>query len=264
MKFVKFLFLFITFYSQANADTIQLYRSIPLNAKVFTTDPVGNCYVVRDNNILIKYNAIGDSVGIFNEVKKGKITQIDATNPLRVLLYLADYSQVIILDNMMSIKSQFRLSALGIFTAQCIANSADGNIWVYDPSAGLLLKIDEKPSIRFSPPLRMVLEYPIEPIYMIEQERNLFVVDSVEGIKRFDQYGFFKAGYDFYTHEVQYFNDYLVYYAEPYLYSYHTLSFQNKKIELSNPESIQQVRVERDKVYVLRLESLDIYDLKER
>lgn len=264
MKLVKFLFFFLFICNQVYADTIELNRSIPLNAKVFTTDPLGNCYVVKDNNILLKYNGIGDSIGIFNEVKKGKISQIDATNPLRVLLFLSDYNQVIILDNMLSIKSQFRLSALGIFTAHCIANSADGNIWVYDPSAGLLLKIDEKPNLRLSQPLRIVLEYPIDPIYMIEQERNLFVVDSTEGIKRFDQYGFFKTGYDFYTHETQFFNDYLVYYSKPYLYSYHTASFQEKKMELPNPESIQQVRVERNKVYILRFESLDIYNLIEQ
>ncbi len=254
-----FLFLFFLCAIAVNAaDSLTLTRSIKVNAKLFTTDAVGNLYIVKDNNALIKYNARGDSIGFFNEIKKGKITQIDAGNPLRILLYFAEYGQIVMLDNMLSLKGVLKLPTLGIVNAPCIAASADGNIWVYDP-AGMLVKINTKPEISFTTSLRNVLDKAIDPVFMVEQDRSLYMIDTLEGIKKFDQFGLFKTGFPFLTHELQVFNAYMVYYRSPYLISYNTLSMQEKKLLLPDAEQIIKVRVERDFVYVLRNESLDIY-----
>ncbi|QLH46710.1 MAG: hypothetical protein HWD58_14410 [Bacteroidota bacterium] len=124
--------LFFPFHFFAQEIRLELLKSISVSAKSFTTDATGNVYLIRGSNELIKYNASGDSVGIFNEVRRGRITQVDATNPLRVILFLAESGQVMLLDNLLSLKNQFRLTDMGIFNAPCLANSADGDIWVYD------------------------------------------------------------------------------------------------------------------------------------
>ena len=253
-------FLLFSLFSRAN-DSLVLVKSIPIEARLFTTDLLGNCYVVKENNFLIKYNSLGDSVAQFNEVKKGKVTQIDATNPLRVLLYYADFNQIIILDNMLSKKNVLKLNTIGIFNAPCIANSIDGNIWVYDQSSNNLLKLDNQLALLSTSNLRNFFSESIDPIYMVEQERNLFIVDSVQGIFRFDLYGFYNTTYHFKTKEVQYFNGYLVYPQIPSLFSYQTQTISEKKILLPNPASIVQVRIERNKLFILRKKTLEIYDL---
>jgi hypothetical protein len=96
---------------------------------------------------------------------------------------------------------------------------------------------------------------------MVEQERNLFIVDSVQGIFRFDLYGFYNTTYHFKTKEVQYFNGYLVYQQIPSLFSYQTQTISEKIILLPNPASIVQVRIERNKLFILRKNTLEIYDL---
>lgn len=262
-RYLPFLLLLFSHSILLAGDTLSLVRSIPVKARLFTTDPVGNVFLVKEDNSLIRYNNRGDSTGFFNEVKKGRITQIDATNPLRILLFFGEYGQIVLLDNLLSIKSTLRLNAIGLFNVNCIANSADGNIWLFEPASGTLIKIDEEPSIRQTAPLRNLLSENLDPVFMVEQDRTLFMADTVEGIKKFDQFGFYKTGYAFYPKELQYINQYLVYFRSPFLYSYHTQTLQEKMLPIPQPDNILQVRAERNKIYVLRAASLDIYDLSE-
>ncbi len=97
------------------------------------------------------------------------------------------------------------------------------------------------------------------PNSITEQDRNLFVVDSIHGIYRFDQLGLLKNSYPFQTKEIQFFSPYLVYYKKPYLISYNTESFIEKKILLPQPEDIIKVRMEKNYIYILRSQQLDIY-----
>lgn len=260
MKRITFLLL-VSFLSQYlfASDSLLCIKSIPIKGHLFSTDPIGNIYVVQSNNSLIRYNEKGDSTGIFNDIKKGKITQIDATNPLRLLLFFTDYQQIIILDNLLSQKAILRFANMGIIRVPCIAGSADGNIWMYDPTAGNLIKINDKQNILFTSSVRNVLPNPIDPIFMVEQDRTLFVVDTIAGVKKFDSYGFYNTTFPIHTKQVQYVNDYLLYYHAPYLYSYNLRSTLEKKMDLPEPDDILQVRMERNKVFILRKKSLDIY-----
>lgn len=263
MKYIFFSWLLILpFLCKASSDTLILKKSISLDCKYFTTDPTGNIYAVVKNNNLIKYNLHGDSIGVFNEIKKGKITQIDANNPLRILVYFAEYGQLVILDNLLTLKSNIRLNLIGIINAPCIAISADANIWTFDP-LGMLVKINEKPSIVFSLSLRNLLENAIYPQYMTELGRNLFIADTTEGLFQFDVFGFFKKKFPIFAKEIQWFNDYIVYYQAPHLISYHTITFNEKKLTLPRSEDILQVRMERNLVYILRKEKIDIYELRQ-
>ncbi|MBL7765824.1 MAG: hypothetical protein JNJ58_07020 [Chitinophagaceae bacterium] len=254
-------YLFLSAHPIFATDTLKLIRRIPIQASLMTTDPGGHVYAVRTDNAVIKFNMNGDSLGFFNEIKKGKITQIDATNPLRVLIFNSSFSRISILDNLLSLKSSLNLSSMGLYNIPCIANSADGYIWVYDPSTGALLKIDEKPSVRMSVPLRNFFTKAPDPCYMVEQDRQLFMVDSLEGVHKFDLYGFFNLTYPIKTTSIQYIQDQLIYSSLPDMVSYHTKSTQEKRLVLPKVESILQVRVERERLFVLRETSLDIYQL---
>jgi hypothetical protein len=255
--------LCILFFAKGQ-EPLELQKSIPFKATLFTTDPVGNIYLISSSNAVYRYNNQGDSIGFFNEIKKGKITQIDATNPLRILLYYAEYSQIVVLDRLLTKKSAMRLNNSGLFNVNCVANSADGNIWIFEPASGTLLKIDDKVDIRQSTALKTLLPENLDPCFMVEQDRNLFMVDSLEGIKRFDQFGFYKTTYAFQTKEVQFINDYLIYYKAPHLYSYHTTTLEEQKLEVPLPNDVKQVRVERNLLYVLRSDRLDIYPLSKK
>lgn len=57
MKRITFLLL-ISFLSQYlfASDSLLCIKSIPIKGHLFSTDPIGNIYVVQSNNSLIRYN----------------------------------------------------------------------------------------------------------------------------------------------------------------------------------------------------------------
>jgi hypothetical protein len=85
--------------SYAQSDSgFQFIKTIDGNISYFNVDNLDNIYFIV-NNQLKKINANGDSVAVFNDVKKfGNPSYIDVTNPLKALLYYKNYSTVVVLD----------------------------------------------------------------------------------------------------------------------------------------------------------------------
>jgi len=241
---------------------LQLKKSIAVENGYFTTDPIGNIYLVKDNNFIIKYNSLGDSIGVFNDISAGPVTSIDASNPLRVLVFYSGFSQIKILDNMLSLKNKLDLSNLGLFNIPAIANSMDGNIWVFDPT-GNLLKINDRLEIQHSYPLRNMIDFVVSPSHMVERDRTLYMTDTTQGIMQFDRYGFYRTVYRFRTSECNVMNNYIVYYADGKLHSYNIKSLQASVIDLPDPNSIQFARIEKNYIYILRSAKIDIYSFQQ-
>jgi hypothetical protein len=247
----------------ADNNELSLIKSINVSNGYFTTDPIGNIYLVKDENFLVKYNARGDSLAVFNDVGFGSITSIDATNPLRVLVFYADFGRIKILDNMLSLKNELDLTRLGLFNVPAVANSQDGTIWVYDP-AGRLLKIDDRLEIKHSYLLRNMLDYSVSPSHLVERERILYMTDTAQGILQFDRFGFYRTVYRFSAAESNVLNGYIVYYHQGSLHSYHTKSLRSATVQLPNPEDILNARLEKNLIFILRNEKLDIYTFRQK
>ncbi len=67
----------------------QMSRFIAGTYVDFQVDNLGNIFVLTPDNQLKKYSASGDSLGVFNDVRRyGKIAYIDVTNPLKTPAFL--------------------------------------------------------------------------------------------------------------------------------------------------------------------------------
>lgn len=246
------------------SDSLTVDGRLPGSIHMFSTDALGNVYVVKENNILVRYNEKGDSTGIFNEIRKGKLRLMDATNPLRLLLFFQDYNQIIVLDNMLSKKNVIRLNTLGLYNVTAIANSADGLIWVYDALQATLYKIDDKPSVRQSMPLRNVVGYIPSFHSMVEEERTLYAADSTHGILRFDLFGFYHSTLPFITpYEIQCVNAQLVFRDSASFVAYHLTSMRDKRILLPHQNGVDQVRVQRGLLWIREGDQLIRYRITE-
>ena len=85
---VSFLFLFCAIASAQTDTSFKLIRVVNGDIVAFTVDNLDNIYLLSSTNQVKKINANGDSVAIFNDVKKfGQASLIDVSNPLKVLLY---------------------------------------------------------------------------------------------------------------------------------------------------------------------------------
>src|SRR5688500_1993390 len=67
----------------------------------FTTDPLGNIYLVKGAEV-VKYNASGIRTARYSNLQLGDVATIDAMNPLKILLHYRDFQQLVFLDNQLS------------------------------------------------------------------------------------------------------------------------------------------------------------------
>lgn len=161
------------------------------NITDFTTDNLGNIYLITETNQIKKINENGDSVAVYNDVKKyGKIYSIDATNPLKILLYYRDFSTIIILDRLLSVRATVDLRKQNILQARSITTSYDNNIWVFDEMESKLKKIDETGKVLFeSIDFRQAFDAVPVPQSLQDRDGQLYLYDSSKGVLVFDYYG---------------------------------------------------------------------------
>lgn len=240
----------------------ELLKSVPVaDARLMTTDEMGNVYLVRGDNSLIRYSQDGDSTGNFRSIQNGDLSWIDATNPLRILLFYADFSKIILLDRMLTPKNELDLKTIGIFNAPAVGISVDGRIWVYDFNNARLKKIDDQlNATNTSNDMRIESGTVPEPTCMIEREGKVYLCDAEQGIYTFDRFASFINTLEIKgVSRMQAFGSQLVYRRGDTLNAYDLKSLSLKVIPLPHTADLVDVRIERKRMYFLYANKLDIY-----
>lgn len=160
----------------------------------FTTDNLGNIYVISSTNQLKKLNDKGDSISVVNDIRRfGKISAIDATNPLKVLVYYKDFSRLVILDRLLNVRNAIDLRQQNIFQVKAFAISYDNNIWLYDELDSRIKKLDDNGKVLVKTnDFRQVFDEAPSPTLMFDRDGLLFLYDSEKGLSSFDYYGALK------------------------------------------------------------------------
>ncbi len=198
MDLRKFISSFLSFClvtaSWCQSDTsikVSLPAIIATNVTDFTTDNLGNIYIVTPSNQIKKLNAKGDSIGVYNDVKRyGRIAFIDATNPLKLLVYYTDFSTIVVLDRFLNKRNIIDLRRLNMMQVKTITSSYDNNYWVYDELDNKLRKIDDNGNTMVeTADLRQALSFAPQPVVMYDREGQLYMYDPAQGMFVFDYYG---------------------------------------------------------------------------
>jgi hypothetical protein len=179
--------------AQSTPDFI-LSKKIKGNYSYFNTDNLGNIYLLDNGNQLKKINASGDSVGVFNNVRKyGKLAYIDATNPLKLLLFYPSFATIVVLDRFLDVRNVINLREKNIFKVNAIGASYDNNIWVFDEGDGKLKKIsDNGDLLSETNDLRLLLDVVPTATQLINRDGLVFLYDTLNGFFVFDNYGSLK------------------------------------------------------------------------
>jgi hypothetical protein len=214
---------------------------------------------------LKKINANGDSVAVFNNVRKyGKLAQIDVSNPLRTLLYYKDFSTIVVLDRLLATRSTIDLRKQDIFQVQAVCLSYDNKIWLYDEFEHKLKKIDEEGKLLFATTdFRQLFDEAFSFTAISDQDGLLYLYDRNKGVYVFDYYGTLKniftlTGFDNFKTVGKFItgtrNDSLIRYHPA------NLLFQHVKL----PEAFrkaQSIYFTATKAYALKQNELEVYKL---
>lgn len=244
----------------ANNYTL-LYRQ-PIKGTVLTSDKFGAAYVITGKKELNKLDPIYYRFVSYSLLKYGQPTHIDASNPLRLMLFFNDYDIIVFLDNTLSEKSVIRLQNMGPQQVDVTCLALDNNIWIYDELIFKLRKIDEQLNIiRESDDLTLLFNRSITPNFLLEADNRLFVNEPKNGVHVFDVFGAFSQtlplkGLD----NFQVFMNQLVYYQNGQLFSYNLQTFNTRPIPL--PEvtgTILDVHIQSERLLVLTDSELLVY-----
>jgi hypothetical protein len=189
---IAMLFFLLSFCARAQQDTtFRLERTVKGDIIDFTVDNLDNIYILTSRNQIKKFNANGDSVAVYNDVKKnGQATLIDVSNPLKVLLYYRDFATVVMLDRFLNAVNTIDLRKQNIFQAKAIGQSYDNKIWVYDELENKLKKVDEDGKLlQETPDFRLLLGVAPSPLKIFDENRYVYVYDSIQGVYVFDYFG---------------------------------------------------------------------------
>ncbi len=196
-KRYKLILIFCCIALQGIAQTDTTFRLLKIlqgDIVHFTIDNLDNIYVLNSQNQVKKYNMNGDSVAIFNDIRKyGRASLIDVSNPLKVLLYYRDFATVVMLDRFLNPVNTVDLRKENIFQARAIAQSYDNKIWVYDEVENKLKKIGEDGKlIQETPDFRLLLDQMVNPVKISDENQYVYLYDSTKGVYVFDYFGSLK------------------------------------------------------------------------
>jgi hypothetical protein len=183
---------------QHDLDGFALTKTIQADIVDFTVDNLGNMYVLSKDNQLKKLNANGDSLAVFNDVRKyGKIWSVDASNPLKLLVYYREFTMIIELDRYLNVINTIDLRNLNILQAKAVGLAYDNNIWVFDEQDARLKRIgDDGSLIDQTTDFRQLFDTVPEPAVINDQSGLVYLYDPAKGVYVFDHYGTLKTHID--------------------------------------------------------------------
>lgn len=160
-----------------------------LKGEIFTTDINGNFFDITNNQI-IKYDKNSHKLYSYSNNLLGKISSVDASNPLKIIVFYKDFSKITILDNNLSewIK-EVEINEISLEETSLVCTSYNNSIWFYNPLKFQLYRIENNTITNSSPHIKNLLNIDIQPNFMTEYNNRLYVNDFEKGILVFDIYG---------------------------------------------------------------------------
>ncbi len=230
----------------------------------FTVDEVGNIYIVIKESQLKKIDRNGDSVAVFNDIRKyGNIHSVDVTNPLKILVFYKATSTIVILDRLLSVRQVIDLRKSNIQGVTSIRLSYDNNIWVFDELESRIKKIDDNGKLIFqSADLRNVFSSAPSFQSVFDSNNSLYLYDPKLGWFTFDYYGAFKKKQAFLNwNDVQVLNNSLIGRDRHQIFTAKATDFDFKAVKL--PASINtsiKILHSSKQAYILFPDRLEIFD----
>jgi hypothetical protein len=252
-------------YAQSDS-AFTFLKSIKGNYADFNVDNLDNIYLITAGNQLKKIRSNGDSVGVFNDVKRyGNVSSIDVTNPLKILLYYKSFTTVVVLDRFLNIRNTINFRKKNIFSVQTIATSYDNNIWLFDEQDYKLKKIDEEGKLlQETTDFRMLFDSVPSPVQLTDKENFIYLYDPEKGFYIFDYYGSFKNRLSFLRWNNVAVSEKNMYgFNDNKLYSYELNSLTLKEYQL--PALLGDylaIKAINGKIYLLKDDGIYIYQVK--
>lgn len=237
-----------------------LLNTYSTKANLVAVDNFSNFYSASNNSVL-KFSPDGKLICRYDEFKYGKIGMLDASNPMKILVFYPDFMTIVVLDKFLSPLNIYNFFEFGYQNISAVASSVDGRIWFYDNVDFKLKKIEETGKIfRESQQLNVIMEQTPNPNFMIERDNKVYVNDTALGILVFDIFGSYSKTIPLKgLTKFQVLEDQIVYFDSGKLNSYNPVTFESKTFPLPDTADVSLGVLQKDRVALMRKEMVEFY-----
>ena len=262
--FMLFFFSFLSFQipnTKPQTTNFLLIKNISIDAKDIQTDRLGNLYIISKTNQLYKYDSRGNLLGTLNYKYLGNINFIDASNPFELYVFYKELNEVLFLDNNLSYRGEMLLNDYGISQSSAIARSYDNGIWVFDNGDLQLKRMNKNGEVlQMSGNVKQFLNSTLQPNFIYDNNDKVFVNDSTIGILVFNVFANYVKTIPIKNcRTFKVIEDDLFYTISGKLMKYNLKTFSQSEFQLPDTTNIQQLSIEKDRLFLLKPNSVDIY-----
>jgi hypothetical protein len=228
----------------------------------FTVDNIGNIYTIKEDE-LVKYLPNGKFFARYSNLKLGSISKVDATNPLKLVVYYRDFQQIVFLDNQLSVNSEIvSLEKLGYEQTDLVCASNNNSFWIYSKQNNELHRFNENSKeISATGNLKQILQNELSPNFMLEHNGYLYLNSPETGIYVFDIFGTFSRIIAI-KHLRQFqVNENIVYYQRDSIFcSYNYTLFEEACKTIPYWSKVQTLKYRNTKLYSGFKDSITVHD----
>ena len=172
------------------SQSLESIKVISIKSDFITSDNLGNVYIVKGEE-LSKYDSNGDLFQRYSSKRYGKISAVDVSNPLKILVFYKDFSIVLFLDDMLAeTGNRISLTDFSLEQASLTCTSHNSCFWIYDPISFQLIRINQYLNkIQQTGNLVQQLSMPLNPNFLLESNNWVYLNNPESGILVFDIYG---------------------------------------------------------------------------
>lgn len=259
MKNFLYIFLFLTSASFAQ-NKFKLISKIESETNFITSDNQSNVYLVKENE-LTKYDRTGKLLYKFSNKNFGNIDFVDASNLFKILVFYKNFSQVLFLDNTLSLSGDpVSIDKIGFEQAQLVCTSHNNGMWIYDQQNFELVRIDQNlEKTQQTGNLNVLLNVVLQPGNLLEYDNKVYLNNPSTGLLIFDVYGtYYKTIPIKNMEQFQVIGDWIYFISEQKAKAYNVKTTEEKQFEMPVSE-FQNFRLEMGILMIRNKDLISIY-----
>lgn len=258
--------LLILFCSFSLTPEFSLEGEIKGQYKFFTTDKLGNVFVLTPKNDIQKFDKKGKKITEANFKVMGDATLIDAGNPLEIYVFYKDQNKLVYFDNMLNYRGETDLyKTLGVNNIQAVCRSYDNGFWFFDPDNFKLKKADKQGSLQSeSINLANVADTTLTPQMLLDDGKFVYLKTNNDRLLVFDILGNYIKTIpleNFTSFQIK--DENIVYSTSMDLYIYNPSTFEKSTLLYGNGffslKNYSNIRIEDRNLYLQDSAKIGIY-----
>ncbi|WP_229733907.1 hypothetical protein [Pontibacter amylolyticus] len=223
----------------------------------------GSVYLMDTGQNLFVLDTLGRPVNTFSPPSRGRITAVEAWNPMKVFLFYEDRQELTLLDRFLRPIANTRLTDLGYMgNVQAATLTSDDSFWLFNESDFTLSKLDlryQKPIIET--PLNLILDKARFDVRFIREYQNMvYLLDYNSGIYVFDNLGNYKKKLPFTgVSYISFKGNELYFLKDNALHFFDLYKLQERTLSLPADKNYLSALISNNTLYLFSKEQADVY-----